>query len=237
MRALHMGRCVLVAMRWAIAIAPAVVCAQAPIPDTMGQRLVACSACHGKEGVANGSEYFPRIAGKPAGYLYNQLQNFREGRRSNATMASFVSNMTDAYLMEIATYYASLDLPYSQPSAAPVESQLLSRGQTLVERGDSSIGVPACVRCHGEALTGTMPSIPGLVGLQKEYLLAQLGAWRTGQRRAAAPDCMRQISEHLSVADLGAVASYLSRQPVPRLPKAVDNVRLPLPLECGSGPK
>jgi len=237
MRALHIGRCVVAALCWAIAMTPAVVGAQAAIADTIGQRLVACSACHGKEGVANGREYFPRIAGKPAGYLYNQLQNFREGRRSNATMASLVSNMTDAYLMEIATYYATLDLPYSEPSAPAAESQVLARGQTLVQRGDASIGVPACVRCHGEALTGTMPAFPGLVGLHKEYLLAQFGGWRTGQRRAAAPDCMREISERLSVADLGAIASYLSRQPVPRAPKAASSVTLPLPIECGSGAK
>lgn len=237
MRGLPIGQWVAIAVRWSIAMAPATVCAQAVVPDTIGQRLLACSACHGKEGVANGRDYFPRIAGKPAGYLYNQLHNFREGRRSNATMASLVSNMTDAYLMEIATYYATLDLPYAEPSASPVESQVLSRGQTLVERGDASIGVPACVRCHGEALTGTMPAFPGLVGLRKDYLLAQFGGWRTGERRAAAPDCMREISERLSVADLGALASYLSRQPVPRAPEAASSVTLPLPLKCGSGTK
>ena len=58
-----------------------------PVPDTMAQRMQACTVCHGKEGRATNAGYFPRIAGKPAGYLYNQLLNFREGRRHNATMA------------------------------------------------------------------------------------------------------------------------------------------------------
>ena len=52
------------------------------VPDTLQQRLLACTACHGKDGRATSQGYFPRIAGKPAGYLYNQLLNFREGRRN-----------------------------------------------------------------------------------------------------------------------------------------------------------
>ena len=46
--------------------------------DSMAQRTLACTACHGKEGRAGPDGYYPRIAGKPAGYLYNQLLNFRD---------------------------------------------------------------------------------------------------------------------------------------------------------------
>ncbi len=54
--------------------------------EAMAARVQACTACHGKEGRASSAGYLPRIAGKPAGYLYNQLVNFREGRRQNAAM-------------------------------------------------------------------------------------------------------------------------------------------------------
>ena len=45
---------------------PAVV--SAPLPDvgSMASRVLACTACHGPEGRATPSGYFPRIAGKPA---------------------------------------------------------------------------------------------------------------------------------------------------------------------------
>ena len=39
----------------------------APAPDSIAQRMQACTACHGKEGRSTPSGYFPRIAGKPAG--------------------------------------------------------------------------------------------------------------------------------------------------------------------------
>ena len=72
-----------------------------PPGDTMAERVAACVACHGAEGRATTDGFYPRIAGKPEGYLFNQLVNFREGRRDNATMRYLVSNMPDAYLLSL----------------------------------------------------------------------------------------------------------------------------------------
>ena len=64
----------------------------AKIPDTLEQRVLACAICHGKqgEGILK-NEYYPRLAGKPAGYLYNQLVNFRERRRDVPIMTYMVA--------------------------------------------------------------------------------------------------------------------------------------------------
>jgi len=183
-------------------------------PDTMAQRMQACVACHGKEGRATNQGYFPRIAGKPAGYLYNQLVNFREGRRRNAAMAYLVDNMSDAYLREIADYFAGLDLPYPPPQTSGAPAALLARGEQLVRHGDAARGIPACSTCHGAAMTGVLPASPGLLGLPQDYLLAQFGAWRSGLRRAAAPDCMGDIARKLSAEDVTAAATWLSSQAV-----------------------
>ena len=211
------------------------------VPDTIAQRMQACTVCHGKEGVATNQGYFPRIAGKPAGYLFNQMQNFREGRRSNATMSALLENMSDTYLMEIARHFAALDLPYPPPARSGVmtqaQTQALLRGQVLVSQGDATRQLPACSECHGKAMTGVAPAIPGLLGLPKDYLLGQLGAWRVGQRRSTSPDCMREISHRLSPQDLSAVATYLSRQPVPAASKPAAGLPLPLPMACGSVPR
>lgn len=50
-------------------------------PDAMAARVLACASCHGDKGQGTNDDYFPRLAGKPAGYLYNQLVAFRDGRR------------------------------------------------------------------------------------------------------------------------------------------------------------
>jgi len=101
------------------------------IPDTIGQRMQPCMACHGAEGRATTQGFFPRIAGKPAGYLFNQLVAFRDGRRRNPTMAYFVDLMSDDYLREIARYFASLQLPYAPPPRSSATVAQLARGEAL----------------------------------------------------------------------------------------------------------
>jgi cytochrome c553 len=208
------------------------------VPDTLAQRLQACTACHGKEGVATNQGYFPRIAGKPAGYLYNQLLNFREGRRHNATMNSLVENMSDAYLREIAQHFADLELPYPEPAASTARQEELARGELLVTTGDARLHLPACTECHGQAMTGVAPSIPGLLGVSRDYIVSQFGAWRSGERHAAAPDCMATLGQRLTVEDIGAVASYLAARKLPGDARAAPASRVPasapLPIECGS---
>ena len=71
-------------------------------PDTMAARVQGCTACHGVHGEGTDNDYFPRLAGKPADYLYNQLQNFREGRRKYPPMNYLVTYLSDDYLHKIA---------------------------------------------------------------------------------------------------------------------------------------
>jgi cytochrome c553 len=187
--------------------------------DSMAQRLLACTACHGEQGRAAPDGYYPRLAGKPAGYLYHQLLNFRDGRRHYGLMTRMVDPLTDAYLLEIAQYFSALDLTYPPPQPPSVPASVLQRGETLARHGDEQRRIPACVQCHGISLTGVAPDIPGLVGLPRDYLNAQLGAWQTRQRRAHAPDCMAQIAERMEAGDVTAVAAWLAAQPVPALAK------------------
>jgi cytochrome c553 len=203
------------------------------VPDTLAQRVQACTICHGKEGRATSDGYFPRIAGKPAGYLYNQLVHFREGRRQNATMTRLVDHLTDDYLREIAGYFAALDLAYPPPVTRDAPVALLQRGEALARHGDPARKLPACSACHGERLTGVQPALPGLLGLPRDYLIAQFGQWVNGKRKAAAPDCMGEIAARLSAEDISAVATWLSAQPVVDAQPATA-LPAPLPLRCGS---
>jgi cytochrome c553 len=205
-----------------------------PFEDTMAQRTLACTACHGKQGRAGADGYYPRIAGKPGGYLYNQLLNFRDGRRHYGLMARLLDPLSDAYLLEIAQYFSALEIPYAPPSRVAVDASALRRGKVLALDGDTSREVPACAKCHGAALTGVMPNTPGLLGLPRDYLNSQLGAWRTGQRQAHAPDCMAQVAKRLAPDDVAAVTSWLAAQPLPANPRAASALPAPTPIECGS---
>jgi cytochrome c553 len=205
------------------------------VPDTIEQRVAACIACHGREGSSTGAGYFPRLSGKPAGYLFNQLRSFRDGRRFDTDMAYMVRNMPDAYLREIAEYFAAIELPWPAPGASTdATPAMLARGKALAFEGDPARGIPACARCHGESLTGVLPGIPGLVGLPRLYLSAQLGAWLTNSRHALEPDCMAEVGRKLTAADVNAVTSWLAIQPVPADPKPQAAPPSPAPMACSA---
>ncbi len=206
----------------------------AVLPDTLDQRLLACTACHARQEA--GGAYFPRIAGKPAGYLYNQLVNFKEGRRQFPLMTYMVTHLPDAYLREIADHFSNQHLPAPpiQPSDAP--AAVMERGRQLVTKGDAALKLPACVACHGASLAGVAPAIPGLAGLPRDYVNAQFGAWKNKVRSAHAPDCMGVIAERLSLADIAAISSWLGAQPLPANLRPATAIARPLPMACGSAP-
>jgi cytochrome c553 len=207
------------------------------VPDTMAQRVQACTLCHGKEGRATNNGFFPRIAGKPEGYLYHQLRHFREGRRNNAGMTALLDTLSDAYLRDIAHHFASLELPYPPPQPSEASALLLAQGEALVKRGDAARDLPACVACHGAAMTGVRPNVPGLLGLPRDYLIGQLGGWQTGLRKAFEPDCMAHIAQKLEPTDISAVSAWLAAQPLPPDPHPIAAAVEPMPLKCGYAPE
>jgi cytochrome c553 len=204
--------------------------------DTMEARLLACAACHGRQGEGIDNDYFPRLAGKPAGYLFNQLVAFRDGRRRYPPMNYLLEYLPDPYLRKIADHFAALRPPPLPQAASDASALVLARGRLLVSKGDPAHGVPPCAGCHGPGLTGMVPAIPGLVGLHASYISAQLGAFRYGTRTAAAPDCMQFVAASLSESDVTAVAAWLASLPVPADPSPVPKGTLSMPLACGSEP-
>jgi cytochrome c553 len=205
-------------------------------PDTMEARMQACASCHGANGEGTKDDYFPRLAGKPAGYLYNQLLAFREGRRKYPPMNYLLDFLPDPYLKAIAEYFAAQQTPFPQPAAPIVSDAILKRGETLALRGDGARNIPACVSCHGSSFTGMEPAIPGLLGLRSNYISAQLGGWRYGTRTAAEPDCMQIVAGHLTEDDVKALAAWLSSRPAPSNPAPAKQGALPMPMACGSQP-
>lgn len=203
-------------------------------PDTMKERVRGCVSCHGENGRGTSNVYFPRLAGKPAGYLYNQLIAFREGRRKYAPMNYLLAYLPDEYLMKMAQYYADAREPLQSPSPPSVSQSVLMRGQSLVTKGDPGKNIPACATCHGANLSGREPGIPGLIGLRPDYISAQLGAWRYGTRTAIAPDCMQLIAARLTEEDVAAVSAWLAAMPIPANTEPARHSPERLPLACGS---
>jgi len=164
-----------------------------------------CAACHGADGKAILPEY-PNLAGQHASYIAKQLTDYREGNRQNALMSPMAAALTDQGILDLAAYYASL------PEISGVASEdNLELGQNLYRGGVTSAGIASCTGCHGPAGAGNpAAAYPSLVGQNKDYMIAQLKMFRSGERNNDSNEMMRALSHRLSDAEIEALANYAS---------------------------
>src|SRR5215469_10902074 len=96
--------------------------------DTIEARVLACAPCHGASGEGTSNAYFPRLAGKPAGYLFNQLVAFRNGRRHYPPMNYLLEYLPEEYLKLMADYFAAQKPPLPAPAVPDVSQNMLTLG-------------------------------------------------------------------------------------------------------------
>jgi cytochrome c553 len=165
---------------------------------------VACSSCHGVNGIPAAGAPFPYLAGMPVEYLAKQLIDYRDGTRDNAVMQPIAKALTDADIASLARHYGSLKPPTFKvvPSSAP------RRARQLQEVGDNALAIPGCANCHGRAGTGGGPLLPALAAQPAAYTAGQLNAFRAGERKNDDDAVMRALAKRLSDADIKALAEY-----------------------------
>ena len=73
--------------------------------------------------------------------------------------------------------------------------------------------VVECAQCHGADGVSIRPGVPDLAGKTVKHLLAQLKAFRDGQRPEHA--AMRGMRRDLTGAELRAIATHFARLPAP----------------------
>jgi cytochrome c553 len=85
----------------------------------------------------------------------------------------------------------------------------LSPGAALAD-GDAKAGAQKirtlqCQNCHGKDGLSKQAGAPNLAGQAQDYLIAALGAYRSGERKN---DMMNTIAQPLKDADIADVAAY-----------------------------
>jgi cytochrome c553 len=83
--------------------------------------------------------------------------------------------------------------------------------QNQAEAGDAKAGrakaESVCAVCHGVDGLAKIPEAPNLAGQNENYLLAQLTAFKSGERKN---EMMSVVSQNLSDADIENLAAYYS---------------------------
>jgi cytochrome c553 len=167
--------------------------------QTVEQKALVCSACHGDNGVpTKQSSPVPVIWGQQLGYLFIELRDFKTGARKNDLMSPIAQSLDFADLMPLAQYFSQKPWPnLQQPLAtADVAAQ--------AQRANASI---VCTSCHQEGFKGDSVQ-PRLAGQSRDYLAKTMTDFRTGARanNPGMTDLMKAISE----ADIAALATYIA---------------------------
>ena len=96
------------------------------------------------------------------------------------------------------------------PAAAPVAASppIPFAAANLTPLGARSLAAN-CAACHGTNGNSAGGAIPGLAGMNKEYFLNQLKAFKEGKREATV---MHQIARGYSDAEMAVLGDYFSAQ-------------------------
>lgn len=161
-----------------------------------------CAACHAADG-NSAISLNPKLAGQHPEYLEKQLMEFKSGKRANAVMSGMAAGLSDAEMKELAAYFAAKPLALAKAKSNGVGSV----GEKIYRAGNAATNVPACAACHSPNGAGLPKQFPRLSGQHADYTLAQLKAFRSGER-ANAP-MMMAIAAKMSDAEMAAVADYI----------------------------
>ncbi|MBS0366695.1 MAG: cytochrome c [Proteobacteria bacterium] len=75
------------------------------------------------------------------------------------------------------------------------------------EQAGKKLSDGSCAACHGQNGIGIIPLYPNLAGQKREYLVAQLRAFRDGSRQNP---IMSPMAVHLTDSNIEDVATYLA---------------------------
>lgn len=73
-------------------------------PQRGKEKAVVCAACHGEDGNSPTPE-FPRIGGQHEDYLFQALQDYKQGRRKDPIMAAQVEALSIDDMADLAAWY------------------------------------------------------------------------------------------------------------------------------------
>ncbi|MBB4039029.1 cytochrome c553 [Microvirga flocculans] len=78
------------------------------------QKITACQACHGLDGLSKNPEA-PNLAGQVEDYLVRSLTAYRSGERKNESMNIVAKDLSDADIADVAAYYAAIQVDVLPP--------------------------------------------------------------------------------------------------------------------------
>lgn len=157
----------------------------------------ACAACHGADGNSAVGQY-PNLAGQTWRYIYIQLKDYKEGRRSDPIMSAMAAPLSRQDMIDIGNYYAAQK---AQPSTFKVD-------EAKVKLGKAKADADLCSMCHLGGFSG-QNEIPRVAGQKYEYIVKQMQDFKTRKRTNDAGN-MTSVAKGLSDEDIENLAHFIT---------------------------
>ena len=167
-----------------------------------------CAACHAADG-NSGIAAYPKLAAQHTGYIYRQTLDIKEGKRTHgsaAVMKPMVMNLSEQDILNV---YAKQQ---PKPGEANPKQNDPVLGGKIYRGGLVDKKIPACMSCHGPSGAGIpgggteIVAYPRLGGQHMAYVVDQMKAYKTGQRKNA---IMEDIAKRMTEEELNSVANFI----------------------------
>jgi cytochrome c553 len=155
-----------------------------------------CAACHGEGGNSLDPQY-PILAGQSWRYIYIELKDFKEGRRSDPQMSPMAANLSQEDMVALGNYFAAQK---QKPIKFPVDA-------AKVEAGRKTSDTVLCPMCHLGGFVG-QNEIPRVAGQWPQYIKKELEDFKARRRTNDAGN-MTSVAAGLSDQDIDNLAQYI----------------------------
>lgn len=92
-------------------------------------------------------------------------------------------------------------------SLAVLSSSAIAAGDAAAGKAKSAV----CAACHGANGVSAIPNYPNLAGQKEAYIVSQLQAFKSGERKGANSAIMAPMAAGLSDADMANLAAFYSQ--------------------------
>jgi cytochrome c553 len=169
----------------------------AQAPPAKPPQAEICDACHGPNGNAVIPQN-PSLAGQTWRYIYIELKDFSEGRRTDPVMTPISKVLSREEMIELGNWYAA---------QKPATNQFKA-DSTKVDAGRKVADAVLCPMCHGGGFVG-QNEVPRVAGQNPEYIRKQLQDFKAKRRTNDAGN-MTSVAHTLSDADIENLSQYIA---------------------------
>jgi cytochrome c553 len=156
-----------------------------------------CVECHGPKGNSKQGQY-PILAGLSSRYVYLQLKDFKEGRRSHPDMTPRAKDMSREDMFDLAAYFSA-----QKPVATAFKPD-----PERAAKGKAKADETLCTMCHLGGFMG-QNEVPRVAGQQYDYIVKQLKDFKARHRTNDGGN-MVSVASTLSDEDILNLANYIA---------------------------